>query len=80
MFPCKAILQNIYHSHFYISGIGIQKGFRPRILDKWKDWGFYPELGPQLQHTEVPRLRVELEFQRLAYTTAMATPDPELHL
>ena len=73
-------MQNIYHSHFYISGIGIQKGFRPRILDKWQDWGFYPELGPHPQQMEVPRLEVELELQWPAYTTAMATQDPELHL
>ena len=28
------------------------------------------------QHMEVPRLKVELELQLLAYTTATATPDP----
>ena len=29
-----------------------------------------------LQHMEVPRLGVESELQLLAYTTAMATPEP----
>ena len=33
-------------------------------------------LGPHLQHMEVPRLRVELEPQLLAYTTARVMPDP----
>ena len=33
-------------------------------------------LGPCLSHMEVPRLRVQLELQLLAYTTATATPDP----
>ena len=32
--------------------------------------------GPQMQHTEVPRLGVKLELQLLAYTTATATPVP----
>ena len=32
--------------------------------------------GPQVQHTEVPRLGVKLELQLLAYTTATATPVP----
>ena len=33
-------------------------------------------LGLPLQQMEVPRLGVEEELQLLAYTTAMATPDP----
>ena len=33
-------------------------------------------LGPHLQHMEVPRLRLELEPQLLAYTTARVMPDP----
>ena len=37
---------------------------------------FFVFLGPQLQHMEVPRLGVELELKPLAYTTAMAMPDP----
>ena len=37
---------------------------------------FYFYLGLYLQHMEVPGLRAELELQRLAYTTAIATPDP----
>ena len=32
-------------------------------------------LGPQVQHMEVPRLKVELELQLLAYTTAAAMWD-----
>ena len=32
-------------------------------------------LGPNLQHVEVPKLRIESELQLLAYTTATATPD-----
>ena len=32
-------------------------------------------LGPHLRHMEVPRLRVELQLQLLAYTTATATWD-----
>jgi len=40
-------------------------------------------LGLQPWYMEIPRLRVELELQLLAYTTATATPDPsgvcELH-
>ena len=39
-------------------------------------FSFLVFLGPHLQHMEVPRLRVELELQLLAYTTATATPDP----
>ena len=35
-------------------------------------------LGPHLWHTEVPRLGVESQLQLLAYTTAIATPDPSL--
>ena len=35
-------------------------------------------LGPHLQHTEVPRLGVELELHLPAYTTATAMPDPSL--
>ena len=35
-------------------------------------------LGPHLQHREVPRLGVESELQLLAYTTAIATPTPDL--
>ena len=42
---------------------------------------FFLFLQPHLWHMEVPGLGVELEFQLLAYTTAMATPDPsEMHL
>ena len=37
---------------------------------------FFFFLGPHLRHMEVPRLGVELELQRLAYTTATATRDP----
>ena len=33
-------------------------------------------LGPHPRHIEVPGLRVELELQLLAYTTATATLDP----
>ena len=33
-------------------------------------------LGPHLQHTEVPRLRGELEPQLPAYITATAMSDP----
>ena len=33
-------------------------------------------LGPHLRHMEVSRLGIELELQLLAYTTAIATPDP----
>ena len=33
-------------------------------------------LGLNLQHMEVPRLGVKSELQLLAYTTAIATPDP----
>ena len=33
-------------------------------------------LGPHLQHTEVPRLGVEMDLQLLAYITAMAMQDP----
>jgi len=33
-------------------------------------------LGPQLWHTEVPRLGVKSELQPLFYTIATATPDP----
>ena len=33
-------------------------------------------LGPHMWHMEVSRLRVELELQPLAYTTATATWDP----
>ena len=32
-------------------------------------------LGPYLRHIEVPGLRVELQLQLPAYTTATATPD-----
>ena len=35
-------------------------------------------LGPSPWHMEVPRLRVELELQLLAYTTATAMQDPRL--
>ena len=37
---------------------------------------FFSFLGPHSQHTEVPRLGVELELQLPAYTTATATRDP----
>ena len=41
-------------------------------------------LGPHPRHMEVPRLGVESELQPLAYTTAIAMPDPShvcnLHL
>ena len=33
-------------------------------------------LGPHLGHMEVPEIGVESELQLLAYTTAIATPDP----
>ena len=33
-------------------------------------------LGLHLQHMDVPRLGVESELQRLAYTTATATQNP----
>ena len=33
-------------------------------------------LGLQVQHMEVPRLRVKSELLLLAYITATATPDP----
>ena len=33
-------------------------------------------LGLHSLHMEVPRLGVQLKLQLLAYTTAMATPDP----
>ena len=33
-------------------------------------------MGPQVQHTEDPRLGVKLELQLPAYITATATPDP----
>ena len=33
-------------------------------------------LGLHVQHTEVPRLGVELELERPAYTAATATPNP----
>ena len=33
-------------------------------------------LGPHSPHMEVPRLRVELKLQPLAYTTAIASRDP----
>ena len=33
-------------------------------------------LGPHPRHMEVPRLRVHLELQPLAYTTATAMQDP----
>ena len=36
----------------------------------------FVSLGSHLQYMEVPRLRVELELQLPAYTTATATPDP----
>ena len=35
-------------------------------------------LGLHLWHMEVPRLGAELELQLPAYTTATATPDPQL--
>ena len=38
---------------------------------------FFVLLGP-LWHMEVPRLGVELELQRPAYTTAKAMPDPAI--
>ena len=37
---------------------------------------FFFFLGLYLWHMEIPRLGVELELQLLAYTTAMAMPDP----
>ena len=37
---------------------------------------FFFLLGPHLQHTEVPRLGVELELQLPVYSTAIARPDP----
>ena len=37
---------------------------------------FFCFLGLHLQHTEVPRLGVELELWPPAYATATATPDP----
>ena len=36
---------------------------------------FFFFLGPQLRHTEVPRLEVELELQPWAYATGTAMPD-----
>ena len=41
---------------------------------------FFFLIGPQLQHMEVPRLEVELELQRQAYTTATEIAASELHL
>ena len=35
-------------------------------------------LGPHVQHMGVPRLGAELPLQLQAYTTATATPDPQL--
>ena len=37
---------------------------------------FFLFCGPHSQHTEVPRLGVELELQLWAYATATAMPDP----
>ena len=37
---------------------------------------FFFFLGPNLQHTEVPRLGVQSELQVLAMATAIAMPDP----
>ena len=37
---------------------------------------FFSFLGPHLQHTEIPRLGIKLELQLLAYTPAIAMPDP----
>ena len=37
---------------------------------------FLPFLEPHLRHMEIPRVRVELELQLLAYATA--TPDASL--
>ena len=39
-------------------------------------WNFFFFLGPQLQHTEVPRLQGELELKLLVYVTATAMWDP----
>ena len=39
-------------------------------------YSFFFFLGLHPQHTEVPRLGVQLEIQLLAYTTATAAPDP----
>ena len=39
-------------------------------------FNFFFFLGPHLQHMEVPRLGAELELQLPAYTTAIATWDP----
>ena len=40
---------------------------------------FFFFLGPYLEHTEVPRLRVELELQLLAYTIATAVTYTAAH-
>ena len=51
----------------------------PLQSDSWplmQIFFFFKWLHPQ--HTEVPRLRVELEMQLPVYTTAIATPDPSL--
>ena len=37
---------------------------------------FFCFLGLRPRHVEVPRLEVEPELQLLAYTRAIATPDP----
>jgi len=45
---------------------------------RWRDLvlaHYFSFLGPHPQHTEVPRLGVELELQLSAYTTATAMPD-----
>ena len=39
-------------------------------------WLFCFVLGLQVQHMEVPRLRVQLELQLPAYATTIAMPDP----
>ena len=45
-----------------------------KMIEKRKDFFFF--LWPHLQHMEVPGPGVESELQLPAYTTAMATPDP----
>ena len=51
---------------------------KPRVVVKGfcKVWWVFCFLRPHWQHVDVPRLRVESELQRPAYTTATATWDP----
>ena len=46
------------------------------ILSYWVLLSFLFFLGPHTQHMEALRLRVKLELQLLAYTTATTTQDP----